>query len=397
MPFSLSSLFTMNLIEITIYSLIAILTLLGVIKCIYPLFRNAHTLQRAVFKLEKNSSKGSGNIWNDPQFMGRSLRFEWGNFLINAGQLNKRGVSCDITDYFNEETVIDKPGNAQFADLLPTLLTSLGILGTFVGLMQGLSSVDFSNAEGTIQTIPHLLSGMRFAFATSVAGIASSLLFNMLQRMAAGRAYNALITFEDVLYDLAMPRPLTHDVQLFCQQQDEEKRIAQLIELMGHRISTSLETAISRAMIPLNQSLETFMHGVTREQTEGVSRITNQFIQQMNLSLQGELTALSESMKAVTMGQAETKQNLYTSLSLSTSFVESAQKIEQATSEIASKILLLSDRMQVQGEESIHILKQNYATAQFFMEQMNSLNQALTQWNEIVTKENETRQTESEA
>ena len=160
-----------NLTEIVIYAAIALVTLTGLCKCIYPLLRNAALLNRAVIKLEKSTAAGERPIWREARFLGRSLRNEWQQFLLNAGQLDMRGIPCDTREYINEETVVDKPGHAQLAELIPGLLTSLGILGTFVGLMQGLTSVDFSNAEGTIQSIPQLLSGMRFAFATSVAVI----------------------------------------------------------------------------------------------------------------------------------------------------------------------------------------------------------------------------------
>ena len=213
-----------------------------------------------------------------------------------------RGIPCDTREYINEETVVDKPGHAQLAELIPGLLTSLGILGTFVGLMQGLTSVDFSNAEGTIQSIPQLLSGMRFAFATSVAGISCSLLFNMFNRMAAGRAVRALDNFEDAFYELAMPRPLQPDVQMMCQKQDEEVRMARLAENVGNHVAASLEMAIGRAMAPLTQSLDTFIKCATREQVDGVRRIVGQFVQQMNTSLSGQMTALGDTMNAVNQG-----------------------------------------------------------------------------------------------
>ena len=246
--------------------------------------------------------------------MGRSLRNEWQQFLLNAGQLDMRGFPCDTGEYINEETVVDKPGHAQLAELIPGLLTSLGILGTFIGLMQGLTSVDFTNAEGTIQSIPQLLGGMRFAFATSVAGISCSLLFNMFNRMAAGRTVRALDNFEDAFYELAMPRPLQPDVQLMCQKQDEEVRMAHLAENVGSHVAASLEMAIGRAMAPLTQSLDTFIKCATREQVDGVRRIVGQFVQQMNTSLSSQMTALGDTMNAVNQGQLQTQHNLQVTL-----------------------------------------------------------------------------------
>ncbi|MCI5955379.1 MAG: MotA/TolQ/ExbB proton channel family protein [Clostridiales bacterium] len=342
---ALSSL-TANLSEILVYAAIALVTLIGIVKCIYPLLRNAALLNRAVIKLEKSAGAGERPLWREARFLGRSLRNEWQQFLLNAGQLDMRGIPCDTHEYINEESVVEKPGHAQLAEMIPGLLTSLGILGTFMGLMQGLTSVDFSNAQGTIESIPQLLSGMRFAFATSVAGIACSLMFNMFNRMAAGRAIRALDNFEDAFYELAMPRPLQPEVQLLCQKQDDEARMAHLAESMSNHIAASLEMAISRAMSPLTQSLDTFIKCATREQVDGVRRIVGQFVQQMNTSLSDQMIALGDTMRAVNQGQLQTQQNLQTTLDAARAMAQDAKAMQEASAEIARQMQLLNEEME---------------------------------------------------
>jgi len=344
---------TANLSEIAVYAAIALVTIVGFCKCIYPLLRNAALLNRAVVKLEKSTAKGERPLWRENRFLGRSLRNEWQQFLLNAAQLDLRGMPCDTREYINEETVIDKPGHTQLAELIPGLLTSLGILGTFMGLMQGLSSVDFSNAEGTIQSIPQLLSGMRFAFATSVAGIACSLLFNMLNRMAAGRAVRALDNFEDAFYELAMPRPLQPEVQLLCQKQDEDARMIQLADSVGGRVAASLEMALSRAMMPLTQSLDTFIKCATREQVDGVRRIVGQFVQQLNVTLGDQMTQLGATITAVSEDQRETQRNLHNTMAAAQNMSRDAEAIRQSTSEIADQIQALSEELKAQTERRI--------------------------------------------
>ena len=342
---------TANLSEIAVYAAIVLVTLIGFCKCIYPLLRNAALLNRAVVKLEKSTAAGERPLWREARFLGRSLRNEWQQFLLNAGQLDLRGIPCDTREYINEESVIDKPGHAQLAELIPGLLTSLGILGTFMGLMQGLTSVDFSNAEGTIQSIPQLLGGMKFAFATSVAGIACSLLFNMLNRMAAGRAQRALDNFEDAFYELAMPRPLQPEVQMMCQKQDDDARMVRLAENVANHVAASLEMAVGRAMNPLTQSLDTFIQCATREQVDGVRRIVAQFVQQMNVSLNEQISALGESMRAVTEAQRDTQKNLHNTMAAAQTMSRDAENIQKSTAEIAQHMQYLSETMQAEQTE----------------------------------------------
>ena len=338
MPEQLLSLLGANLVDFLVYGAIALVVLVGVCKCIYPVFRNGSLLNRAVAKLEKTAGNNQRPSWREPRFLGRALRNEWQKFLLNAGQLDVRGMPCDIEDYINEDSVIDKPGHSQLAELIPSLLTSLGILGTFIGLMEGLTSVNFSDAQGTMDSIPLLLTGMRFAFATSVAGITCSLLFNMFYRMSVGRACRALDSFDEAFYELAMPRPLSPEVQLICQKQDEEERLARIAEAVGNRVSSSLEMAVSRAMDPLTKSLDTFIQGATQEQVEGVRRIVGQFVSQMNAQLSGQMTTLGHTMEMVSQGQLQTQKNLQNTLNAAQAMAADAQSMQVASAQMAQAL-----------------------------------------------------------
>lgn len=59
----------------------------------------------------------------------------------------------------------------------PTLLTSLGILGTFIGIVIGLLAFNPKDIDGSITL---LLSGLKTAFITSLAGMTFSILYKLL-------------------------------------------------------------------------------------------------------------------------------------------------------------------------------------------------------------------------
>jgi len=58
-----------------------------------------------------------------------------------------------------------------FASTIPGHMTAIGILGTFIGIFFGLYNFDVSDLN---KSVPLLLEGMKLAFTTSVAGLASS-------------------------------------------------------------------------------------------------------------------------------------------------------------------------------------------------------------------------------
>lgn len=72
-----------------------------------------------------------------------------------------------------------KRGNKHhpFTQYAPTLLTTLGILGTFFGIVAGLLAFDVANIDGSIQG---LLAGMKTAFITSLAGMFLSIVYKVL-------------------------------------------------------------------------------------------------------------------------------------------------------------------------------------------------------------------------
>jgi len=65
----------------------------------------------------------------------------------------------------------------SFTQYAPTLLTSLGILGTFFGIVAGLLGFDTDHID---ESIGSLLEGMKTAFMTSLVGIALSILYKGL-------------------------------------------------------------------------------------------------------------------------------------------------------------------------------------------------------------------------
>ncbi len=65
-------------------------------------------------------------------------------------------------------------------DSIPTVFTTLGILGTFVGIYFGLRKFDVNDVTASI---PTLLDGLKTAFTTSIWGISLSLIFGKVSQI----------------------------------------------------------------------------------------------------------------------------------------------------------------------------------------------------------------------
>ena len=67
--------------------------------------------------------------------------------------------------------------NRRIVDLIPSALSTWGVLGTFIGIALGLSGFDTGNID---KSIPALLEGMKTAFFTSLAGMGTSLILQFI-------------------------------------------------------------------------------------------------------------------------------------------------------------------------------------------------------------------------
>ena len=65
----------------------------------------------------------------------------------------------------------------KWIDQLPSVVSTLGVLGTFIGITKGLIKFDSSDLD---TSIPLLLDGLKTAFFTSLVGMVGSLILNRI-------------------------------------------------------------------------------------------------------------------------------------------------------------------------------------------------------------------------
>lgn len=67
--------------------------------------------------------------------------------------------------------------HTSFLEHAPSVMTSLGILGTFAGIVIGLLHFDGSDTGAIDESIPLMLDGLKVAFTTSLVGMLSAIFF----------------------------------------------------------------------------------------------------------------------------------------------------------------------------------------------------------------------------
>lgn len=108
-----------------------------------------------------------------------------GNEKLKGINQDTSSIQCTIDSgyFFNEETLINSKLNYKFISAVPTILTGLGPLFTFLHISLAFSRVDFSTQEATITSISSLLASMKVAAMISVVAVGTSIIFIILERL----------------------------------------------------------------------------------------------------------------------------------------------------------------------------------------------------------------------
>lgn len=167
----------LNLLFILLIIGVAIVSVLAEIKSISDYCqKQCGPAAKAIKILKEHLVSGGNGINLDDNMRGWFLTHFDGEIRGNLFFPTYEGNSAVM---LSSPTVLGKPiprGPVYFA---PTLLTALGVLGTFAGIYQGLQGVnlDIQEADTLLKSSTDLLAGMKFAFLTSLWGLGSSSLF----------------------------------------------------------------------------------------------------------------------------------------------------------------------------------------------------------------------------
>ncbi len=300
-------------IDLLIYAAILCITVVAVFRCLFPLRATASKLRRgAKVIITENKQKKDVRSWKDLGFLGDRMQTAWADFLQNAEVRAAHGENCDVAEFINDETVIDTAGSQGLADITPGLLTSLGILGTFLGLVKGLSGLSISAAqtEQLLAAMEQLIGGMSTAFLTSIAGVTCSVFFTLLYNHEKEKCRKALDRFCDVFSLYAMPKPVTQDTEMLTLTREQTAYLRQAASDISEKLTSNLEESIMRAMLPLQRSMDNFILAATKAQVEGMDRITQVFVQRMNVALGNEFEHLRQVLSETGREQIRTQQEM---------------------------------------------------------------------------------------
>ena len=301
--------------SLVVYVAIVVLFIIGLTRCVFPVVHTRGVLRRAIRSIRSSGDKKYA--WQEDNFLGKgTLLAHWSEYLNNLFFADGRYHNAsNVEDYINEETVIYGPGRASFADALPGLLTSLGFLGTLIGLAKGLSGFNMADSAAVQDSIVTLIPGMRYAFLTSIFGVIGSVLFTLITRAVYGSTEHTLTQFYSAMSRHAGVLSVDPMTQIAIYQQEQTALIKTMSKDLNGKLSESLADAVQQAVEPLNQTMKGFINGISKEQARLIDAVLAKFIERMDDSLGGQLKHFSQVLDETSTLQRENCEAVRASLS----------------------------------------------------------------------------------
>lgn len=287
-----------------IYVLIMVFAIYGLIISI-RLFGYSAKFKQAAEKLKGEQTQqqirewlcgdsGAVSLFADPK-LDQTLE-EYANAYQKNRSTEGAAPFVDMTEYFNRE-YLDEIGSTGMSNVIPGVLTGFGILGTFIGLISGISGFDTVSSEVIMGSITNLLGGMEDAFGTSICGVVCSLVFSILYKASYESANKQMENFAAAFHSAGLDSSeKTTEIQMLHYQQQQTEQIQNLSVVISKAISDTMKTELIPVFSDMQQSMREYISYAGQQQKESLDQIVHEFIRQMNRSLKGQFDALAETL-----------------------------------------------------------------------------------------------------
>ena len=257
-----------------------------------------------------------------------------------------------LSHYLAPQRMLPRLANRRLASALPGVLVALGILGTFLGLVQSLPAIGSStSAEGSQQfqqLVDNVVEGMGLAFQTSIWGISLSVLFILIDRIGVDRLERAVIELSDAI---AERFPVMSDAEVAREEFDLLQETSQNIQTLGTDLASALESALEAHMQPAMQAIQVSVDRLVSfsadEQVAGLQGLVEQFTASMNEALGSQFEELQDILTSTVRSQQDIDKGLKDFGSTIRASAEVQRTLIQETSRAAETLSGSLDRLEL--------------------------------------------------
>jgi hypothetical protein len=141
-------------------------------------------------------------LWTEYQQAVDTLQHLESTSQARAGQWQ---ASSHAENFFTEQSLVDSPLQTHFFAHIPGILTGVGIIGTFTGLIAGLIGFDVSNPTQVQSELSQLVQTVGHAFLVSALAITLAMVFTWLEKSLLTGRYRQVEQLQQNLDSLFTP------------------------------------------------------------------------------------------------------------------------------------------------------------------------------------------------
>ena len=279
----------------------------------------------------------------------------------------KEGIG-EIEDYINEDD-IDLHVHKRILEMIPDIFTSLGILGTFIGLVWGLKNFEPSSYETMTNSVSSLVAGIKVAFLTSIYGIAFAIIYTSGMKSVFSDMNERLQAFLEKFHIYVLPTAENESRNLMVASQKlQVKAMKQMAEQLSAEMAQSFEKAINPTFQKMNESLDVLTESVTSCQQDVMQEILRSFLREMNGSFKLQFKDFNDALAQLKKAQKENTDyttSLYHTMSdqLNSSYEKQSETMKDMVNELGNaqgRYISTASRIAQENQEIQKMQQQDY-------------------------------------
>lgn len=295
--------------------LLALIAWLNFIRQLHPITRDLRDALRSVARVPRDEVAFAGEFEAIKEELARNktLNHPWSEFqdvlIVDSWSERSRIRNGEApADYFYRSSITPGRINLRFYNTVPNILTGLGILGTFIGLVAGIylagKGLGSGDADEMQRALQQLLSGASLAFVTSIAGLFCSMVFNLYVKRRMHRLDAAIQRFVDAL-DARLERVTIESIA--TEQLEQSKQQTRTLEAfsseLAFQIADEIGKKVNTDLGPVFEKLVESVEGMRNQRRDDASEMIQQTVNQFQESLTGaageQLSALGETLETM--------------------------------------------------------------------------------------------------
>lgn len=243
--------------------------------------------------------------------------------------------------YFSEQSIIAGRVNTRFYSALPSILTSLGLLATFIAILIGLSHIHPDpTAQGKLVGVNELVFSLSGKFISSICALSLAVVFTFLEKRQSKSMHVAMHKFVLILNGRLNRRSAEQILQTISRHIAEQS-IA--FRQFGGDLSGRLKESFSEGMGPHFQKVAEAVDELKKQKSESIVDSLGQVISEFKTALMGSTNTEFKTLE----------ETLTRTANLIESMNEQSRQSQEKMSEVIQSLDASANKQSSSGQEQI--------------------------------------------